>query len=311
MRLLILGGTVFLGREIAEQAVAAGCEVTCAARGVSGTAPVGATFVRVDREQGLDPLDGLTFDAVVDTAREPAWVRAAARAFAGRVGHWTFVSTGNVYTDEQTPGQRADTAPLRSPDGDDYGNLKVACEQEVRTAGPALIARAGLIVGPNEVAPRFPYWPIRLARGGAVLAPGDPDRLVQYIDVADLAAWLLDAARRGLTGDFDAAGPPRPFGKLLLEMAPDAELTWVDQEFLLAHGVSQWSGERSLPLWLRLPEYGGFLTRDTSPAAAAGLKQRPVAQTAARILEWWDSQELAAGLTATQEAELLAAWHAR
>src|SRR5262249_4224096 len=174
MRLLILGGSQFLGRAIAVQAGAAGHDVTCAARGFSGPIASGARFVRVDRDapNGLAPLMGETFDAVVDVSRHPGQVRRAVAALRQQSGHWTFVSTVSVYADNRTPGQRADTAPLKPPTASEieqsteetYGAAKLACEQAV--GDNAFICRAGLIVGPEDPTGRFSYWPARLARGG-------------------------------------------------------------------------------------------------------------------------------------------------
>jgi 2'-hydroxyisoflavone reductase len=188
MRTLILGGTVFLGRALAAHAVAAGDEVTCAARKTSGVVPPGVEFVPVDRDapDGLAALAGRDFDAVLDVARRPSHVRAALAALADRTAHWTFVSTASVYPLGSRGGPPPETAPLLDPapaDVDDtavsgmewYGPLKVVCEQAVRDSGvPAVICRAGLIVGPEDPSDRFTWWPVRLARGGAVLAPGTP-----------------------------------------------------------------------------------------------------------------------------------------
>jgi nucleoside-diphosphate-sugar epimerase len=195
MRLLILGGTQFLGRAIATHACAAGHAVTCAARGISGTVPAGVRFVKIDRDtaDGHAPLADETFDAVVDVSRHPGQVRRAVAALKHRAAHWTFVSTGSVYADSRTPGQRPDAAPLKAPTGpeidqsifENYSNAKVACEQTV--GSDAFICRAGLIVGPEDPTGRFTYWPARLARGGEVLAPGTPEELVQIVDVRDLA----------------------------------------------------------------------------------------------------------------------------
>ncbi|BCJ63997.1 NAD-dependent epimerase/dehydratase family protein [Polymorphospora rubra] len=212
MRLLILGGTVFLGRAIARYALDAGHDVTAAARGVTGAPVDGVRFVRVDRDDpaGLSNLDG-DFDAVVDVTRRPSHARHAVATLADRVGHWSFVSTCSVYADDSTPGQRAATAPLVAPapaevddpSGDNmewYGPCKVTCESVVRDgvgADRAFICRAGLIIGPEDISDRFPYWVRRLAAGGEVLAPGAPDEPVQFVDVADLAAWLVRAGRAG------------------------------------------------------------------------------------------------------------------
>jgi nucleoside-diphosphate-sugar epimerase len=332
MDLLVLGGTVFLGHSVATHALAAGHRVTCAARGVSGELPPGATLVRVDRDRpdGLAALDGRTFDAVIDVARRPSQVRSALGALRGRVGHWTFVSSGSAYSDEATPGQRAGTAPVREPapaEMDDptagpeaYGRCKVACEQAVLAAGvPAVINRAGLIVGPGDTSDRFTYWPARLARGGEVLAPGRPEDPVQFVDVRDLAGWLVDGAAGGLTGVYDGVGEPLRFGEFLARISaaigrPDPELTWVDQSFLVDQQVEPWAGPRSLPLWLPLPDYAGFQTRDAGASLGAGLAVRDLAETARDTLSWYAAAgepDLSSGLKPEEESAILAAWHAR
>ncbi len=209
MRLLVLGGTAFLGRAVARHAHAAGHRVTCAARGESGSPPDGVAFVAIDRDRpdALAALDAATFDAVVDVTSRPSYARGAVAALGGRVGHWVYVSTGSVYADAATPGQRVDSAPVKAaapvqvddPAADEhraYGPCKVACEEAVLDAvGPdrAFVCRPGLIVGPEDDSGRFTYWVERIGRGGQVLAPGTPDDLVQWVDVRDLAAWLVDA----------------------------------------------------------------------------------------------------------------------
>ncbi|MFI7416129.1 epimerase [Nonomuraea sp. NPDC049684] len=314
MRTLVLGGTRFLSREIARQARDRGHEVVCAARGLAGEPPPGVEFVRVDRAEdgGLAPLKG-AFDLVVDVARLPSQVRRAVTELAGRAGHYTFVSSCSVYSDATRVSQVLHD-PL--PDGADendpenYGPAKVACEQFLGDG--ALHVRAGLIVGPEDQSDRFTYWVERLARGGPVLAPGSPGDLVQLVDVRDLAAWTLDAARAGLTGPYDGISMPFTRGELLagiaegLAVAP--ELVWAGQEFLTEHEVAPWAGPRSLPLWLPLPEYAGFMARDTSATLAAGLRIRPVADTARDTLAWLrDSghEVTRAGLTPTEESTLL------
>jgi nucleoside-diphosphate-sugar epimerase len=333
MRILILGGTVFLGRALAARAVAAGDEVTCAARGSSGTVPAGVEFVRVDRDapDGLAPLAGREFDAVLDVARRPSHVRAALAALGDRTGHWTFVSSGSVYPIGKRGTGPAETAELLDPapagiddpdvdGGEYYGPLKVVCEQAVRDSGvPAVICRAGLIVGPEDDSDRFTWWPVRLARGGAVVAPGAPTEPVQLIDVRDLADWLLGMARRGVTGVFNGVGTPMPRADFLAAVAagvagdaPDGppRLVWVGQQELLDAGVAPWAGENSLPLWLPLPEYDGFLNLDVATSYAAGLAIRPLADTARDTLEWYrrsGSPALSCGLAPDVEARLLAA----
>lgn len=329
MRILVLGGTVYLSRTIAEQARDRGHDVTAAARGASGKPPGGVRFVPVDRDQtaGLADLAGESFDAVVDVARLPGHVGYALDALAARAEHWTFVSTCSVYADNSTPGQTAADAPLLaaapadSLDGDpeQYGPNKVACENLVRDrVGDAFIVRAGLVVGPDDPTDRFGYWPQRIAAGGEVLAPGDPAEQVQYIDVADLAAWILDAAENGTAGTYDGVCSPMPRGSFLTEIAaavgqPDVTFSWVPQDFLTEHGVRPWAGPDSLSLWLPLPEYAGFLTRDPAASVAAGMRNRPLGDTVRAWQTWFAARAepvpLKAGISRAKETAVLAAWH--
>ncbi len=320
MRLLILGGTRFLGRAVAVRAGALGHDVTCAARGVFGPAPRHARFVAVDRDRpaGLAPLAGETFDAAIDLSRHPGQVRRAVRALGGNVGHWTFVSTTSVYSDTATRGQRAATAPLLAPagpeiergDGEGYGAAKVACEQAFGAG--ALICRAGLIAGPGDPTGRFSYWAARIGRGGEVLVPERPDDPVQYIDVRDLARWIVHAAQARLAGRFDAIGPSRTRGGFLGECAralgSSCTFTWVDRAFLERHGVGSGSGPRSLPY--PMPDTVGDNARDVSATVEAGLILRPLSETALDTLRWLDAGNgPITGLTADEEAELLRRWH--
>ena len=316
MLLLVLGGTRFLSRELATQAVARGWDVTCACRGTSGPVPEGATHLPWDRADTPPPevAEG-GWDAVVDVTRLPSQARSAVAATS--YAHWVFVSTVSVYADNSSPAME----PLLDPIPDDvdlavdpeaYGGMKVACEQAVRErASSYAIARPGLIVGPGDPTGRFAYWPQRLSRGGEVLAPGRPEDVVQVIDVRDLAAWLLDLAGERTTGTYDAVGAPVAFGDLLAQVAagvgdPDPRLTWVDSAFLEEQGVQPWAGEGSLPLWLPRPEHDGMLAHDPGPALAAGLRLRSAAETAPGCLE-----SPVTALTPEREAEVLAAWHAR
>jgi nucleoside-diphosphate-sugar epimerase len=331
MRILILGGTGFVGRAIARAALAAGHEVSCVARGLAGAVAEGAQLVRVDRDDpdALGTLSSHTVDVVVEVSSKPSHVRSATAALAATTPYWIYISSGSVYADESTPGQRVDTAPLKpaAPPGaddpssvEDYGNRKVTCEETVVASGvPALICRAGLIVGPEDGTDRFTYWPERLARGGEIVAPGTPDALTQVIDVRDLAEWLVRSAGTRLTGTFDGVCPALPIADLLAAVAAGVgatgpELTWIDQRFLLDHQVVPWAGARSLPLWLPLPMYGGFASRDVSPSVGAGLTFRPLSDTARDTLAWSrraDRHPLRCGLTAAEETELLAQWYAR
>ncbi len=322
MRLLILGGTQFLGRAIAAHALTLGHDVTCAARGIAGAIAPGARFVRVDRDDadGLAPLAGETFDAVVDVSRHPGQVRRAVAALKARAAHWTLVSTVSVYADNRTPGQRADTAPVKAPVAaeversteETYGAAKVACEQA--TGADAFICRAGLIAGPEDPTGRFTYWPARLDRGGEVLVAGTPDDAMQLIDVRDLAAWIVHAAQRRLIGTFDGIGPSFTRGEFLAQCAGASPCTFIfaDRAFLESQDVKRWSGPRSLPLWVPLPEFAGFAARDTQPARDAGLTMRPLAETARDTLRWMrEGGGAVTGLTADEERAVLAAWCAR
>jgi nucleoside-diphosphate-sugar epimerase len=329
MRILVLGGTVFLSRTIVEHALGRGHDVTCAARG-SMPQPTGARFVRANRDtdDGLAPLVEERFDAVIDVARHPSHVRRALRALGENCPHWTFVSTVSVYADDATPRQRADTAQRRDPlpddadetDPDNYGAAKVTCEDLVAAAGgeKAFTVRAGLIGGPRDPNNRFGYWPLRLSRGGEVLAPGTPDDLVQFIDVADLAAWIVTAAEQRIVGTYDGVAPPMLRGEFLSRIAEaigvPAQLTWVGQDFLLAREVNPWSGPRSLPMWLPLPEYAGLMAHDVSTALAAGLTIRDLGESARTTLSWERDREArgaqapVAGLTQDEEVALLRQW---
>ena len=326
MKLLVLGGSVFLSKAVAAEAVRRGHEVTCACRGSSGSVPEGATLVEWDRARPVPAgLDGTTYDAVVDVARHPSWVRSAVAAFPD--AHWVFVSTINVYADESTPGGRPGTLPLREPIHEDvdlsqdmeaYGPMKVACEQVVREgAASAMVVRPGLIVGPGDPTGRFTYWPARLADADhrEVLAPGRPGDTIQVIDVRDLAAWIVDSAESRRTGDYDGIGGVQPLGDLLAAVAEgcraDVELTWVPQEHLVEQGVQPWMGPESVPLWLPRPEYDGMCAHDAGPSHDAGLVTRPVADTARDTLTWLRATPDASltGFTRDREAEVLSAWH--
>jgi 2'-hydroxyisoflavone reductase len=321
MKLLVLGGTKFLGRTVVETALAAGHEVTLFNRGQTnpGLFP-GVEELRGDRDGDLSALAGRTWEAVVDpSGYVPRLVRASAELLRGSVGHYVFVSSISVYARPLVSGAD-ESAPLaqlseetEEIDADTYGALKARCEDVVREvfAGASTNVRAGLIVGPHDPTGRFTYWPVRVARGGRVLAPGDPGRQVQFVDVRDLAAWILEVAERRVSGDFNATGPATwlSMGELLETChrvsLSDAELVWAPDAFLQEHAVGEWM---ELPLWL--VEDQGILEVDASRAIAAGLEFRPLAQTVADTLAWAGDDPAAlgsAGLAPEKEAELLAA----
>jgi len=329
MRLLVLGGTRFLGRAVVADALARGWQVTTLTRGTSGEPPAGVEARYGDRTTpgGLAALDGGTWDAAVDTSGfVPRVVGESARALAGRVGHYVYVSSISAY-----PGWPSEpvgpATPVREclsdagPDDGDYGTLKAGCERAVAEVfGDASLAvRAGLIVGPYEDTGRLPWWLQRVARGGEVLAPGRPDRPVQLVDARDLASWLLRCAEAGTGGASAATGPPgsATLGEVL-EACRDAtgsgaDLTWVPDEELLAAGVEPWTG---LPLWLPESEAPHAWDVDVSAALATGLVVRPVALTVADTWEWLAASGPAAlpdrglppvGIDAETERRVLAA----
>ena len=305
MRVLVLGGTAWLGREVARRALADGHAVTCLARGGSGEPPAGATWVRADRTApgAYDGLAAGPWDLVVDVARQPGHVRGAAQTLAGRTTHWVFVSSGNVYADHSVV-EADETAALLPPlDGDVmadmsvYGEAKVACERLVLDAlGPerALVARVGLIGGPGDEFDRTGYWPMRFAApaatDGSVLVPEEPGLGVSVIDVRDLAAWLLEAGGRRLAGTYDVVGPRLELAEHLAVAREAAGHTGplrpASSAWLLAHDVEPWMGPRSLPLWLPDPDWRGFNARDGRRARAAGLQSRPLTETLADTLAW-------------------------
>lgn len=326
MRILVLGGTVFLSRAVAEAAVARGHDVTCAARGVSGTVPDGAGLVRWDRADAVPAeLADAGLDAVVDVSRIPSQVRRAVAAFPD--AHWTFVSTINVYSDTATPGGTPATLPLLDPIETDedpssgpevYGAMKVACENLIRSgAAAALVIRPGLIVGPGDPSGRFAYWPARFAQaaedGLPVLVPEPVDAPVQLVDVRDLAEWIVTAAERRTTGDFDAVCPPLPRSELLAQVADgagaDPELVPVAPEVLAEHGVNPWAGPRSIPFWAADLVDAGFMAHDVTSSLEAGLTIRPIAETTRDTLAWLGATPEAnvTGLTRDEEQEVLAA----
>jgi 2'-hydroxyisoflavone reductase len=320
VRILVLGGTRFAGRAIVEAALGRGDIVTLFNRGQSnpGLFP-GVEAVTGDRAADLSALDGRDFDAVADVAcYEPADAQRSAQAFAGRTGRYVFVSSVSVYADQSTTEAQLEGAPVAQLKADttdfaeNYGAKKALCEAVVADVygDRSLIGRPGLISGPHDPTDRFPYWPRRIARGGRVLAPGDPGDLTQVIDVRDVAEFLLDGIHHDRGGVFNLTGPPRPFG-LLLDLCrtatySDAQLTWVPAGRLLAAGVDPGSG---IPLWIAEPGYEAFNNVDSSRAAAAGLACRPVTETIRDTLAWDRGRGGPAreGLAPQEEARLLAA----
>lgn len=320
MRLLVLGGTGFLSRAVAEEAVRGGHDVTCACRG-SAPLPAGVRHLRFDRAAAAagDVLAD-DHDAVVDVATRPSWVSSAVAAT--RSAHWVYVSTVSVYADESTPGGAPGRTPVVEPVHEDvdlatnpeaYGGMKVACEEAVRaSAASSLVVRPGLIVGPGDRTGRFTYWPVRLADSGPVLVPAPPGAPVQVVDVRDLAAWLVRCAEAGdsLPGTLDGVGEVLTWASFVTGVAEgvgsSADLVWVDEARLLELGVEPWAGPGSLPVWLPR-ELGGTLAHDPGPARSAGLVCRPVADTARDTLAWVRSEPAApvGGLSRSVERKVL------
>jgi len=321
MRMLVLGGTAWLGGEVVRRAVGEGWAVSCLARGESGTPPAGADLVAADRTEpgAYDEVGRTDWDAVVDVSRQPGQVRSAIAALGDRTGHWSFVSTGNVYADLSGP--LDEDSPLREPvagdvaEPEEYGEGKVACERAVNALADHVIWRAGLIGGPGDPSDRFGYWVSRFALAGdrPVLVPDIPEQPVQVVDVRDLAAWIVSAAAAGTTGLFNAAGDPVPFGSVLGTAAAVAgstgERVAVDPQWLLEHDVQHWMGPRSLPLWLP-GDALGLAQESVERARAAGFGPRPLEETVAATLEDERARGLArdrrAGLARSDELALLA-----
>ena len=294
MRVLVLGGTFFLGRHVVEAALARGHEVVLFNRGrLNPHLFPQIEKLRGDRDGDLAALRGRRFEAVIDpSGYRPEQVRAVTDVLGGAIAHYIFISSISAY--REFPPQRSfdEDAPL-AEGGQGYGALKARCEDALEETLPGRVARVrpGLIVGPHDPTDRFTYWPRRVARGGNVLAPGRPERAVQLIDVRDLADWCVRLAEHCRVGVFNAVGPRSTLtmGRLLEDCAAVTEslarFMWMPDEDLLAAGVTPWT---ELPLWI--PEsdsrVGGMLLADNRRAIAAGLTFRPLADTIRATLEW-------------------------
>jgi 2'-hydroxyisoflavone reductase len=316
MKLLILGGTVFLGWHVAEAALAQGCEVTLFNRGnrqAAFSGPVEA--LRGDRNGDLAALHGRRFDAVVDcSGYTPAQLQATADVLRDQVEHYVFVSTISVYA-QFPPGRPYDESAELTTAAEGYGGGKAGAERVIQAAMPGrvTVVRPGLIVGPRDPTGRFTYWPARMARGGTVLAPGRPERPVQLIDVRDLAQWCVDLARQRRAGVLHGVGPRGSMDELLTACDPAsgsvARRVWCDDAQLLRAQVAPWTG---LPLWLPEadPDFGGMLLASDQHAVQAGLRTRPWRETARDTLAWANGAGSAAlssaALTPEAEASILA-----
>ena len=334
LRILILGGTGFIGPHQIRYAVERGHKVTMFNRGKTNP----NLFPSVERLEGdrngkLDALKGREWDAVIDNPSTlPRWVRDAAQLLKDSAGQYVFISTLSVYADNSKPDMDEDTelAKLEDPTvekvtGETYGGLKALAEGEAQKAFPgrATIVRPGLIVGPGDPTDRFTYWPVRVARGGEILAPGDPNNPVQIIDARDLGEWTIRLVEQKTFGKFNAIGPASPLSmaemlhgmRAVVPGSVPMSFTWLPVEFLEAQKVAPWS---DMPAWIPAQgEYAGFGRRSNKRAIAAGLTFRPLADTVQATLEYHESRpadrkaKLRAGLTSEREAEVLKAWKNR
>ena len=330
MSVLVLGGTSWLGGEVARTALAAGHEVTCLARGESGPVPEGASLLRTDRSQpdGYAVLPASArWDLVVEVTWQPGFARGALRALAERAAQWVYISSCSVYADQSRAGAD-ESAPLLSPLEADtagraqYGEAKVACEAACTAyrAGEVLVARSGLIAGYGDRSDRFGYWPGRFALavedGAPVLVPQGQERPAQLIDVRDLAGWVVNAGLAGVTGSFNASGPVSTVGEVLAasrQVSGFAGATVsAGDEQLVAAQVEEYMGPRSLPLWMCDPSFAGFSSRDVAKSVSAGLTHRPLLDTAQDALRWerelgLERLDRSAGLSRAEELEIIAA----
>lgn len=340
LNILILGGTGFTGPHQVRYALARGHRITLFNRGRRPQDwPAEVEELTGDRETGdLEALKGRRWDVCIDNPTSvPHWVRDVGEVLKGQVDHYVFISTLSVYSDSATPGQDEDAsrAVYTGPDIMAetraslianmalYGPMKAACEDEALKWFPDIttLIRPGLIVGPGDETDRFSYWPLRVRRGGDILAPGDGRDPVQFIDARDLAEWTIRMAEQRAFGAFNAMGPAYAMGmdQLLYGIqavtGTTASFHWVPAEFLAEQQVSPWG---DMPVWV--PGQGdsaGFSRHRNARALAKGLSFRPLADTVAATLAWFDAQPeerratVRAGIKPEREAEVLAAWKAR
>lgn len=342
LRILILGGTGFIGPNQVRYAVARGHKVTLFNRGKTnpglfkGVANIDERIGdRAPNPGNYDSLKDGEWDVVIDNpTTRPRWVREAAAAVKGRANQYIFISTISVYAANDTPGadESAAVATTETPDVEDgpsyanlYGPLKALAEKEAEKAFPGrtTVIRPGLIVGVGDVSDRYTYWPVRIERGGEVLAP-PADHLLQFIDARDLGEWSVRCAENKVYGTFNATGPTKPmtFGTVLNEIRDtiksNATFTHVTADFLREQRIRGWTGPNSLAAWINpAGPSAGFMQRSVAKAQAAGLTYRPHAETIRETLAFYHQQpperqeQLRSGLTPEKEKELLAAWHAK
>ena len=331
LRVLILGGTGFIGPHQVRYALARGHQVTLFNRGQTNPQLFPEVEkLRGDRDGDLEALKGREWDAVIDnSATIPRWVRDSAQLLKDAVGQYIYISTLSVYQgfpnhgmDETAPVRELEDPTVEQVSGRTYGGMKVLCEREAQRAFPgrATVLRPGLIVGPGDRTDRWTYWPVRVQRGGEVLAPGDRERLVRYIDARDVSEWCIRLAERGVTGVYNTVGPRAHLSMaemlygIRAVVSNEIAFTWVPEDFLAEQGVRPWS---DMPAWLPREGNEGYGSVSRDLAIANGLTFRPLAVTAQETLDWWaglPEERWAtprAGLPPEREREVLAAWHAR
>ncbi|MFT5194003.1 MAG: 2'-hydroxyisoflavone reductase [Cellvibrionaceae bacterium] len=339
MKILVIGGTQFVGRAMAQAALERGHDVTLFNRGKTGadlfaTGKLTAEKIIGDRDGGLDVLEGRSWDAVIDSCGYyPRLVRDSAQKLKDSVGIYAFISTISVYSDNSKVGTAENDLMSRDVGdptveemtGETYGPFKALCEDEVLAVFPNrhVVIRPGLVTGPNDHTNRFGYWPARIAKGGDVLIPGSPDRQLQHIDARDLAAFTLHCIEHEIIGDFNATGPDaiQTMGELvsacLDASGSRANPIYVDETFLLENEVQPWS---ELPFWIPTtdPQMAGFFTFNTQKAIDAGLTFRPLGETVRDALVYENERAQAAdfhnwsaNLSPQKESELLEKWASR
>jgi 2'-hydroxyisoflavone reductase len=322
MKILIIGGTRFLGRHLVNSARVRGHEVTLFNRGLTNPDLFRTVdTISGDREKDLDQLSGEQWDAVIDTCGYfPRIVRMSAEALKDKVEQYVFISSISVYADfkktginESYPVGKIEDETMEEITGESYGPLKALCEKAVQDVFgiSSLIIRPGLIVGPHDPTDRFTYWPARIARGGDVLVPDKPSALTQIIDARDLSDFIIQLIEQNVSGVFNATGEPLPLGTLFdtckQVSGSDANFKWASVEFLNQNKVAPWS---DMPVWLPdTDEEKGFSRVDISKAIHAGLVISPLAETIKDIIMWAfeipADHEWKAGLKAERELELL------
>jgi 2'-hydroxyisoflavone reductase len=324
LKILVLGGTAWVGRQLCREALDRRHVVWCLARGESGPASEGARLIHADRRaQGAyDHVRDRDWDAVIDVAWQPGLVRSALTALRDQAGQWIYISSGNVYASHSRRGADESAELLVPTDLDEvgmdrYGQAKVACELACRSGGDSnvLIARSGLIGGPGDRSDRAGYWVARAARDplAPMLVPDSPEGVTQVIDFRDLAAWLIDCVESRTVGIYDAVGPMMALGEWI-ELSRrigghTGAVVCAGDGWLLAEGVGEFMGPESLPFWLPDPEWQGFCARSGDAAVKAGLTHRPVSDTLTDTLTWEREQGLdrvrKSGMSAEREASLV------